>query len=93
MTDGIRIIDVKVSVFENNDRDAERLGNELKAQGVCLINLMSSPRAGIDALADWVIHAAHVEKTEQARMKSGVSEEQSSSASARRRAGALLLCM
>jgi len=44
--DEIRIIDVKQSVFENNDRDADRLREELRARGVCLINLMSSPGAG-----------------------------------------------
>lgn len=42
----IRIIDVKQSVFENNDRDADRLRAELKARGTCLINLMSSPGSG-----------------------------------------------
>jgi len=42
----IRIIDVKQSVFENNDRDADRLREQLRAQGTCLINLMSSPGSG-----------------------------------------------
>jgi len=44
--DEFRILEIKQSVFENNDREAERLRTELKAQGVFLLNLMSSPGAG-----------------------------------------------
>ncbi len=42
----IRVIEVKRSIFENNDRDADRLRNELRDRGVYLINLMSSPGSG-----------------------------------------------
>ena len=42
----VRIIEIKKSVFEDNDRAAERLRGELKQQGVYLLNLMSSPGAG-----------------------------------------------
>ncbi len=41
-----RILEIKQSVFENNDREAEKLRGELKARGVFLLNLMSSPGAG-----------------------------------------------
>jgi hydrogenase nickel incorporation protein HypB len=41
-----RILEIKQSVFESNDREAERLREEMKAQGVFLLNLMSSPGAG-----------------------------------------------
>ncbi len=41
-----RILDIKQSVFENNDREADRLRGELKEKGVFLLNLMSSPGAG-----------------------------------------------
>lgn len=41
-----RILEIKQSVFENNDREAERLRSELKEFGVFLLNLMSSPGAG-----------------------------------------------
>lgn len=34
------------SVFEDNDRDADRLRAELRERGVFLVNLMSSPGAG-----------------------------------------------
>jgi len=44
--DEFRILKVKQSIFENNDRDAERLRAEMKAKGVFLLNLMSSPGAG-----------------------------------------------
>ncbi len=41
-----RILEIKQSVFEDNDREAERLREELKGKGVFLLNLMSSPGAG-----------------------------------------------
>ncbi|MBD5132053.1 MAG: hydrogenase nickel incorporation protein HypB [Clostridiales bacterium] len=44
--DEVRIIEVKRSVFEDNDRDADRLRAELKDKGVFLLNLMSSPGSG-----------------------------------------------
>lgn len=42
----IRIIDVKQSVFADNDADAERLRSQLKAEKTFLLNLMASPGAG-----------------------------------------------
>ena len=42
----IRIIDIKQSVFADNDKDADKLRAELKSKGVFLINLMSSPGSG-----------------------------------------------
>lgn len=44
--DEVRIIEVKRSVFEDNDRDADRLRAELKGRGVFLLNLMSAPGSG-----------------------------------------------
>ena len=41
-----RILEIKQSVFENNDREAEKLRASLKEQGVFLLNLMSSPGSG-----------------------------------------------
>lgn len=42
----VRIIEIKKSVFEDNDRDADALRSELKQKGVFLLNLMSSPGSG-----------------------------------------------
>ena len=42
----LRIIEVKRSIFEDNDRDAARLREELKEKKVFLLNLMSSPGSG-----------------------------------------------
>ena len=42
----IRIIEVKQSVFADNDADAERLREQLKREKTFLLNLMSSPGAG-----------------------------------------------
>lgn len=42
----VRIIEIKKSVFEDNDRDADALRGELKQKGVFLLNLMSSPGSG-----------------------------------------------
>ena len=39
----VRVIEIKKSVFENNDREADRLRAELKAEKTFLLNLMSSP--------------------------------------------------
>ncbi len=44
--DEIRIIEVKQSVLEDNDRDADKLREQLKGQKTFLLNLMSSPGAG-----------------------------------------------
>ena len=44
--ENIRIIEVKKSVFADNDADAQRLREQLQAQGTVLVNLMSSPGAG-----------------------------------------------
>lgn len=41
-----KIIEVKQSVFANNDADADALRQELKRQNTFLLNLMSSPGAG-----------------------------------------------
>jgi len=42
----VRIIEIKKSIFEDNDKDANRLREELKSRGVFLMNLMSSPGSG-----------------------------------------------
>ena len=42
----VRIIEIKQSVFADNDRQADQLRTELKEKGVFLLNLMSSPGAG-----------------------------------------------
>ncbi|MBR6229751.1 MAG: hydrogenase nickel incorporation protein HypB [Eubacterium sp.] len=46
MSDTVRIIEIKKSVYEDNDREAEALRAELKEKGIFLLNLMSSPGAG-----------------------------------------------
>ena len=44
--DEIRVIEIKKSIFEDNDRDADRLREDLRKKGVFLLNLMSSPGSG-----------------------------------------------
>ena len=44
--DEVKIIEIKQSVFKNNDEQAAELRKELKDKGVFLLNLMSSPGAG-----------------------------------------------
>ena len=44
--DEIKIIQVKESVFADNNADAERLRRQLKEEKTFLLNLMSSPGAG-----------------------------------------------
>ena len=44
--DEVKIIELKKSIFESNDRDAADLRSELKTKGVYLLNLMSAPGSG-----------------------------------------------
>ena len=46
MTDDYKVIEVKRSIFEDNDADADRLREELREEKTFLLNLMSSPGAG-----------------------------------------------
>lgn len=58
----VRILEIKQSVFADNDRQADELRQELKEKGVFLLNLMSAPGSGktttlmktIEALKDKV---------------------------------------
>ena len=58
--EGFRVLEIKQSVFESNDREADKLRADLKKDKVFLLNLMSSPGSGktttlrrtIDALKD-----------------------------------------
>lgn len=44
--DEVRILEIKKSVFADNDAQADKLRGELKQKGVFLLNLMSSPGSG-----------------------------------------------
>ena len=44
--DPVKVIEIKKSVFEDNDKDAALLRKQLKDKGVYLLNLMSSPGSG-----------------------------------------------
>jgi len=44
--DEVKVIEIKKSVFADNDEDAAKLRKELKEKGIYLLNLMSSPGAG-----------------------------------------------
>lgn len=44
--DNIRVIEIKQSIFADNDADAERLRSQLKQEKTFLLNLMSSPGSG-----------------------------------------------
>lgn len=44
--DEIKIIELKESILEDNDQDAQALRRSLKEKGICLVNLMSSPGSG-----------------------------------------------
>lgn len=58
--DGYKVLEIKQSVFDDNDRQAELLRHELKKEQTFLLNLMSSPGSGktttvlrtIEALSD-----------------------------------------
>jgi hydrogenase nickel incorporation protein HypB len=42
----VRVLQIKQSVFANNDVQADKLRGELKEKGIYLLNLMSSPGSG-----------------------------------------------
>ena len=44
--DEVKVIEIKKSVFAENEKDADALRNELKSKGVFLLNLMSAPGSG-----------------------------------------------
>ena len=48
--DDVRIIEVKQSVFADNNADADRLRRQLKEEKTFLLNIMSSPGAGKTSL-------------------------------------------
>lgn len=64
----VRILEVKQSVFANNDEQAKALRADLKEKGVFLLNLMSSPGAGKTTTLTRTIEALRDE------MKIGVME-------------------
>lgn len=66
--DKVRILEVKQSVFANNDEQAQALRDELKKRGIFLLNLMSSPGSGKTTTLTRTIEALRDE------MKIGVME-------------------
>ena len=46
MSDNVRVIDVNVGIFEENDRIAAEVRAQNKANGTCMVNVMASPGAG-----------------------------------------------
>lgn len=74
----INVIEVRQSVFEDNNRDADRLRAQLKEEKTFLLNLMSSPGSGktttLRRLADalrsrlrWAVMEADIDSTVDAR--------------------------
>ena len=61
--DSVRIIEVKQSIFDHNDKDAAALRAELKQKGIYLMNLMSSPGAGKTTTLTRVINRLKGEMT------------------------------
>lgn len=66
--EAVRVLEIKQSVFANNDLQADRLRGELKEKGIYLLNLMSSPGSGKTTTLTRVIEALKDE------MKIGVME-------------------
>ena len=44
--DAVKVIEIQKSVYESNDREADKLREDLKSKGIFLLNLMSSPGSG-----------------------------------------------
>ena len=54
--DAFRVIEVKQSIFADNDRDADRLRQQMKEEKTFLVNLMSSPGSGKTTTLTGLIH-------------------------------------
>lgn len=54
--DDVRILNLKESVFADNDREAEKLREELTRRGIFLLNLMSAPGSGKTTLLVAIIN-------------------------------------
>ena len=66
--DKVKVLEIKQSVFANNDAQADKLRQELKERGIYLLNLMSSPGSGKTTTLTRVIEALRDE------MRIGVME-------------------
>ena len=64
----VKTILLQKSVFEDNDREADALRARMKEQGVCLVNVMSSPGSGKTTLLVSLINLL------KARFRIGVME-------------------
>ncbi len=64
----VRIIEVKQSIYDDNDREAERIRQSLKEKKTFLLNLMSSPGSGKTTMLTKVLGEL------KAEMKIGVLE-------------------
>lgn len=64
----VRVLEIKQSVFANNDIQADKLRSELKEKGIYLLNLMSSPGSGKTTTLTRIIEALREE------MRIGVME-------------------
>lgn len=56
-----KILEIKASVFEDNNQQAQKLRQELKEKNIYLLNLMSSPGAGKTTTLTRTIHALQEE--------------------------------
>ena len=54
--DAFRVIEVKQSIFADNDQDADRLRQQMKEEKTFLVNLMSSPGSGKTTTLTGLIH-------------------------------------
>ena len=70
----VKIIEVKQSVFEDNNKDAELLRQQLKAENTFLLNIMSSPGSGktstllalaqaLEGKIKWAVMEADIDST------------------------------
>jgi len=62
--ESVRIIEIKESIFADNNKEAERIRKELKKNNTFLLNLMSSPGSGKTTLLTQTIerleHSLHI---------------------------------
>ena len=69
----MKVIELKKSILEDNDSDADLLRDQLREEGTCYVNVMSSPGAGKTSLPDGD-HSPPAERGSQSGSGGSVSD-------------------
>ena len=63
--DEVKVIEIKKSIFDENNKDADNLRSDLKKRKIFLLNVMSSPGSGKTTTLIKVINALKEKQNEK----------------------------